>query len=51
MQNIIIKMLDSLDYHVIRLDLVFYGGLTKKEISRKKYRFLSDEEINLLKRI
>ena len=50
-RNLIIKMLDSLDYHVIRLDLVFYGGLTKKEISRKKYRFLSDEEINLLKRI
>ena len=50
-RNLIIKMLDSLDYHVIRLDLVFYGGFTKKEISRKKYRFLSDEEINLLKRI
>lgn len=50
-RNLIIKMLDSLGYHVIRLDLVFYGGFTKKEISRKKYRFLSDEEINLLKRI
>ena len=50
-RNLIIKMLDSLDYHVIRLDLVFYGGLTKKDISRNKYRFLSDEEINLLKRI
>ena len=50
-RNLIIKMFDSLDYNVIRLDLVFYGGLTKKDISRKKYRFLSDEEINLLKRI
>jgi len=44
-------MFDSLDYNVIRLDLVFYGGLTKKDLPRKKYRFLSDEEINLLKRI
>ena len=50
-RNLIIKMLDSLDYNVIRLDLVFYGGFTKKEISRKKYRFLSDDEINLLKRM
>ena len=50
-RNLIIKMFDSLDYNVIRLDLVFYGGLTKKDISRNKYRFLSDEEINLLKRI
>ena len=50
-RNIIIKMFDSLDYNVIRLDLVFYGGLTKKDLPRKKYRFLSDEEINLLKRI
>ena len=50
-RNIIIKMFDSLNYNVIRLDLVFYGGLTKKDIPRKKYRFLSDEEINLLKRI
>ena len=38
-RNIIIKMFDSLDYNVIRLDLVFYGGLTKKDIPRKKYRF------------
>ena len=50
-RNLIIKMFDSLDYNVIRLDLVCYGGLTKKDISRNKYRFLSDEEINLLKRI
>ena len=50
-RNLIIKMFDSLNYNVIRLDLVFYGGLTKKDISRNKYRFLSDEEINLLKRI
>ena len=50
-RNLIIKMFDSLNYNVIRLDLVFYGGLTKKDISRNKYRFLSDEEINLLQRI
>ena len=50
-RNIISKIFESLSYNVVRLDLVFYAGLTKKDITRKKYRFLSEEEINLLKRI
>ena len=50
-RNIINKIFETLNYNVARLDLVFYAGLTKKDIPRKKYRFLSDEEINLLKRI
>ena len=45
------KIFESLDYHVIKLDLVFFGGLTKKDIPRKKSRFLSEEEINILKRL
>ena len=50
-RNIISKIFDHLNYKVVRLDLVFFGGLTKKDIPRKKSRFLSDEEINLLKRL
>ena len=45
-RNIISKIFDHLNYKVVRLDLVFFGGLTKKDIPRKKSRFLSDEEIN-----
>jgi 23S rRNA pseudouridine2605 synthase len=50
-RNLSTKIFESLDYHVIRLDLVFFGGLTKKDIPRKKRRFLSEEEINILKRL
>ncbi|MBT6807890.1 MAG: rRNA pseudouridine synthase [Flavobacteriales bacterium] len=50
-RNLATKIFESLDYHVIRLDLVFLGGLTKKDIPRKKSRFLSEEEINILKRL
>lgn len=50
-RNLATKIFESLDYHVIRLDLVFFGGLTKKDIPRKKSRFLSEEEINILKRL
>ena len=50
-RNIITKIFNHLNYKVVRLDLVFFGGLTKKDIPRKKSRFLSEEEINLLKRL
>lgn len=50
-RNIITKIFDHLNYKVVRLDLVFFGGLTKKDIPRKKSRFLSEDEINLLKRL
>ena len=50
-RNIITKIFNHLNYKVLRLDLVFFGGLTKKDIPRKKSRFLSEEEINLLKRL
>ena len=50
-RNIVTKLFEHYDYHVVRFDLVFFGGLTKKDIPRKKYRFLSEDEINLLKRL
>ena len=42
---------EQLGYKVSWLDRVFYAGLTKKDLPRKKYRFLTTDEINLLKRI
>ena len=50
-RNIVSKIFDQLNYKVLRLDLVFFGGLTKKDIPRKKSRFLTESEINLLKRL
>ena len=41
----------QLGYKLVKQDLVYYGGLTKKDISRGKYRFLSEKEVAMLKMI
>ena len=47
----IFEMFQNLGYKVIKLDRVYYGGLTKKDIPRGRFRFLNDQEINMLKMI
>ena len=39
------------NYKILTLDRVFFGGLTKKNLPRKHFRHLSEDEINLLKRL
>ena len=41
----------QLGYKLVKQDLVYFGGLTKKDISRGKYRFLSEKEVAMLKMI
>jgi 23S rRNA pseudouridine2605 synthase len=38
-----------LGYKVIRLDRVMFGGLTKKDLPRGRWRFLTEKEISMLK--
>ncbi len=45
------EIFEKLHYSITKLDRVFWGGLTKKNLPRKKYRHLSEEEISLLKRL
>ena len=40
-----------LGYKVVKLDRVYFGGLTKKDIPRGRYRFLSEKEVSMLKMI
>jgi len=47
--RIVRRMFESLGYRVDRLDRVYFGGLTKKNLPRGKWRFLSQKEINMLK--
>jgi len=47
--RIIRRIFESLDYKVIRLDRVYYAGLTKKDISRGRFRHLSAREVIMLK--
>ncbi|MEG0808515.1 MAG: pseudouridine synthase, partial [Alistipes sp.] len=47
--RIVRRMFEFLGYDVTKLDRVYYAGLTKKNINRGKWRFLSDEEVQRLK--
>jgi len=49
--RIVRRMFEHLGYKVIKLDRVFFAGLTKKDLPRGKWRKLSEKEITILKRI
>lgn len=42
------RIFEHLGYKVVRLDRVYFAGLTKKNLSRGQWRHLSDKEINIL---
>jgi 23S rRNA pseudouridine2605 synthase len=47
--RIVRRIFEHLGYKVIKLDRVYFAGLTKKNLSRGQWRFLSQKEINMLK--
>ncbi|MEI6122298.1 MAG: pseudouridine synthase [Bacteroidota bacterium] len=49
--RIVRRIFEHLGYEVVKLDRVVFAGLTKKELPRGKYRFLSNDEVNILRRI
>ena len=48
--RIVRRMFEALNYRVRKLDRVYYAGLTKKNLPRGKWRFLTDQEVAMLKR-
>lgn len=48
--RVVRRMFESLGYKVKKLDRVYFAGLTKKNLPRGKWRFLTEKEINMLKR-
>jgi len=48
--RVVRRMFETLGYRVKKLDRVSFAGLTKKNLPRGKWRFLSRKEINILKR-
>jgi len=50
-QNHVIKrMFENLGYKVKKLDRVYFAGLTKRNLPRGRWRYLTDKEISMLKR-
>ncbi len=47
--RIVRRIFEHLGYRVKRLDRVFFAGITKKNVSRGKWRFLSEKEVQFLK--
>lgn len=47
--RVVRRIFEKLGYKVVRLDRVFFAGLTKKNLPRGKFRFLSEREVNMLK--
>ena len=49
--RIVRRIFEHLGYDVVRLDRVVFAGLTKKDLPRGHWRYLSPQEINNLKMI
>ncbi|MBQ9254019.1 MAG: pseudouridine synthase [Bacteroidales bacterium] len=47
--RIVRRLFESLGYEVKKLDRVYFAGLTKKNLLRGKYRFLTEQEVAFLK--
>ena len=47
--KIVRRIFEFLGYKIIKLDRVYFCGLTKKNLPRGKWRFLTEDEVNLLK--
>lgn len=47
--RIVRRIFEHLGYDVVKLDRVSYAGLSKKDLPRGKYRFLTEREIAYLK--
>ena len=47
--RIVRRIFESLGYKVIKLDRVFFAGLTKKGLRRGEWRYLTEQEVNILR--
>lgn len=43
------RIFEKLGYHVMKLDRVFFAGLTKKNLPKGKWRYLNEQEVNMLR--
>lgn len=48
--RIVRRIFESLGYRVTKLDRVYFAGLTKKNLPRGRWRYLTQEEVNYLRK-
>ena len=46
--RVVRRIFEKLGYKIVRLDRVYFAGLTKKNVPRGKYRFLTEREVTML---
>lgn len=47
--RIVRRIFEHFGYQIVKLDRVYFAGITKKNIPRGKWRFLTSQEVNMLK--
>ena len=47
--RIVRRIFEALGYRVIKLDRVYFAGLTKKGLRRGEWRYLTEQEVNFLR--
>ena len=47
--RIVRRIFESLGYRVIKLDRVYFAGLTKKNLRRSEWRYLTEKEVSMLR--
>lgn len=47
--RVVRRIFEKLSYQVVKLDRVYFAGLTKKNVPRGKWRYLTATEVNMLR--
>ena len=47
--RIVRRIFETLGYHVMKLDRVYFAGLTKKQLKRGQWRYLNEKEVSILR--
>ena len=47
--RVVRRIFETLGYHVAKLDRVYFAGLTKKNLRRGAWRYLTADEVSMLK--
>lgn len=47
--RIVRRIFEHFGYQILKLDRVYFAGITKKNVPRGKWRFMTAREVNMLK--